>query len=209
MGLVLPLLGAFLLAVLVVYMFARPKGPGALKMLLRRAAGMTLLGTGAILTLTGRLATGIPMIGFGLMLWKPPILEPRPKIANGGVRAGRFQGRTLDSLSPQELTALYIEVSSNTRDRTILEAYLDRKLPGWRKDFQRDTAGGPRGTARPGTMTDQQAYQILGLAPGATEAEISTAYRRLMKRVHPDQGGSTFLAAQINEAKERLLGRHR
>jgi curved DNA-binding protein CbpA len=53
-------------------------------------------------------------------------------------------------------------------------------------------------------MTEAEAYRVLGLAPGASLEEVREAYRRLMKRVHPDLGGSSALAAMLNAAKEIL-----
>ena len=126
---------------------------------------------------------------------------------SGRVKGGSYEGRRLDDLDEDDLRRLYREVGIDSESLSLLEAYLDRRFPGWREDFEGDPAAGARGPSNAGPMTDEEAYQILGLAPGASEAEIRTAHRNLMKRVHPDQGGSTFLASKINEAKDRLLGK--
>jgi hypothetical protein len=91
-----------------------------------------------------------------------------------------------------------------------LAAYLDRGRPGRREYAQSDADAGFRTPPAVGSkMTEQEAYQILGVAPGASMTEISRAHRSLMKKLHPDQGGTTYLAARINEAKDVLLRSHR
>jgi DnaJ-domain-containing protein 1 len=92
--------------------------------------------------------------------------------------------------------------------RALLAAYLDRRDPAWREHAQSDTATRLGGTAG-GPMTHQEAYQILGLEPGAAAEEIVSAHRTLMKRLHPDLGGTNYLAARVNEAKDTLLRQHR
>jgi DnaJ-class molecular chaperone len=91
----------------------------------------------------------------------------------------------------------------------VLETYLDR-IHGadWRGTGGGDETGGGResGTAGAGgSMSRDQAYEVLGLHPGATETEIREAHRKLLMANHPDKGGSTFIAAQINQAKDVLL----
>jgi DnaJ-class molecular chaperone len=91
-----------------------------------------------------------------------------------------------------------------------MEAYLDWRL-GWRDQDQDSTkranGGRARGRARGTRMSTEEAYAVLGIGPGASDNDIRQAHRRLMMKMHPDQGGSTYLAARINEAKEVLLGR--
>lgn len=59
---------------------------------------------------------------------------------------------------------------------------------------------------RSGVMTRAEALDVLGLKPGAGDEEIIAAHRKLISRLHPDKGGSDYLAAQINMAKKVLLG---
>jgi DnaJ-domain-containing protein 1 len=101
---------------------------------------------------------------------------------------------------------LLSEVDADSRD--LLAVYLDRREPGWRENAQSDSSGGAR-PGGAGKMTEEEAYQILGLQPGASMEEIRRAHRSLIKKLHPDQGGTTYLAARINEAKDVLLRRRR
>jgi len=129
---------------------------------------------------------------------------------SGTVLAGAFAGRRLDDLDEAALQRLHQDCAASDLDGArLLEAYLDRRFPGRREHAQRDRDPGPGGSAKPGAMTEEEAYQILGLQPDAGLDAIRAAHRALMKKLHPDQGGSTYLAARVNAAKDFLVSRHR
>ncbi len=127
---------------------------------------------------------------------------------NGIVLAGSHQGSELNLMMREHVMELRREIIDDDESRALLDAYLDRRFAGWREDAEGDAGSGERGPARTGPMGEKEAYEVLGLAPGAGVAEIRKAHRRLMKGMHPDSGGSTFLAAKINEAKDVLLRSH-
>lgn len=131
---------------------------------------------------------------------------------DGIVCAGGFDGQRLSDLEPAKLKVLYKEISNHasvdTDSLSLLETYLDSVMAGWREDFHVDGDTRHGSAARSGAISEEEAYEILGLARGADIADIRAAHRRLMLKLHPDRGGSTVLAAKINEAKDILLRKH-
>jgi hypothetical protein len=125
---------------------------------------------------------------------------------SGQLVAGPYAGHSLDEFELSQLTAMI--AGFDAESVSLLESYLDRRFPAWRQNAQGNAAGGQGRAAASGKMTNEEAYQILGLQPGAGRDEIGRAHRGLMKKLHPDQGGSTYLAARVNEAKDTLLRTH-
>jgi len=133
---------------------------------------------------------------------------------DGTCLKGTFEGRPLSTLSDTEVIELFEELErSEVHGAALLEAYLDWRLPDWR-DGQERAGDGPSESAgsqrrrhvASSRMGPEEAYAVLGLSEGASPNDIGRAHRSLMKKLHPDQGGSNYLATRINEAKEVLLG---
>jgi hypothetical protein len=212
------------------YVQASPTG---MARVMQKAGGILALIAGILITLRGGLALGVPLGLFGLALlgWtrgvpffpgstggpnpvsrqRTAFLEVAIDHVTGAMRgrviAGKRAGADLDALDEAALNALMAELDPASRQ--LLMAYRDRRRSGRREYAQGGADARQRGAASSGKMAEEEAYQILGLQPGAGAEEIGHAYRTLMKKLHPDQGGTTYLAARINEAKEVLLRRHR
>ena len=205
--------------------------PKMLAQVLRPAGGIGALAVAAFLCFRGHLEIAIPLglFGLGLLGWVPfastglfqrtqktpgqvsRVRSPSsrwsstttPARCAARILAGPHEGAALDALDVTTLLGLLAEIDEESR--ALLAAYLDRREPGWREHAQGDAAAGHGAVASSGKMTEEEAYQILGVQPGASAEEIGRAHRTLMKKLHPDQGGSTYLAAQVNEAKDVLL----
>lgn len=229
------LFGLVMLAVLLwmaqKYLKADPRKIAAV---LKLSGGIAALVFAVLLGLRGRIDMAIPLgtIGLGLLGWIPfgpagfgartqksagqvsrvrsAFLEMELDHDTGAMRgvilAGAHEGKNLDALDLDTLVRLLAEIDEESR--ALLAAYLDRRDTGWREHAQADAAAG-RGNPSRGPMTHEEAYQILGLEPGAKAEEIVRAHRTLMKRLHPDLGGTNYLAARVNEAKDTLLRQHR
>lgn len=125
---------------------------------------------------------------------------------SGEVLKGRFAGRTLSELDLNSLLQLREEVMGRDQDSiALIESYLDRIYPNdWRKAGSSQEE--QKSSGAPADMTREEALEILGLSPNSLPGEIIAAHRRLIQKLHPDRGGSDYLAAKINRAREVLLG---
>ena len=200
----------------------------------KKAGGVGVLILASVLQARGQILIGVALDFLGLYLlgmvpslpagWgartqksggqvsrvRSAFLEMEMDLDSGAMRgiiiAGPREGTRLESLDVPALVAFLAEIDEESR--ALLAAYLDRRDPAWREHAQSDPATG-QGAAARGPMTHQEAYEVLGLQPGAKTEEIVSAHRTLMKRLHPDLGGTNYLAARINEAKDTLLRQHR
>lgn len=124
---------------------------------------------------------------------------------NGRVLEGQFAGGDLIDLGEMDTRLLIAEIEGDPDSVSLLESWLDANRQGWREYFAETTAAGDSADAASPGDPMAEAYAVLGLKPGATDEEIRAAHRELMKGVHPDHGGSSYLASKINAARDRLL----
>lgn len=199
------------------------------------AAGLLVM-VAIFLALTGRLGLAVAAISFALplvMRWRA--LSNRFKAARGptpnqksglrtatlevtldhdsgamtgAIMSGGFAGRRLEDLSMEDLVALRAECAVRDPESVpVVETFLDRAFGrAWRAG--EEGGEGEDAASRPasGPMSREEALEVLGLAEDATSPQVREAHRRLMKRFHPDQGGSDYLAAKLNQARDVLLG---
>ena len=126
----------------------------------------------------------------------------------GEVLLGEHAGKFLSELDENQLMALRSAMEDEDSLR-LLDAWLDRNFEDWRGAAGPDGSGQTRSEAgrdAGGKMTREEALRVLGLAEGADEKQVRASYKQLMQKLHPDLGGSDYLASVVNRAKDVLLG---
>jgi hypothetical protein len=127
---------------------------------------------------------------------------------DGEIVSGTDAGRRLSDMDEASLIALLGGYRrEDAQSAQLLEAYLDRAFTVWRQHAAAHEEQAKAASGEPAVMSKEDALRVLGLEAGASESEIKTAYHRLISSLHPDRGGSGYLAAQVNRARDVLLGR--
>lgn len=204
--------------------------PSQVPGLTRKLAGGALIALSGLLALRGMMAYAVPLFALGLGMlgqsaafpngfpWAQKSTGQKSRVATailameldhdtgkmtGQVLAGPFKGARLEEMDPNDLQSLYSYCArASDQSVSLLEAWLDRNNPAWR-DTWKGTDKARQSNS--GLMSHDEALAVLGLKSGATNDDIRNAHRRLMKDFHPDRGGSDYLAAKINQAKDILL----
>lgn len=194
-------LGAIALFLMVTgrFVFAIPLGVLAVSLLRPGIwGGLGLSGGG-----TGQKTAGTGQSGVETATLRM-VLDHRTGTLDGEILQGPWSGKWLSELDLS--TALELRdwaIAHDPASVALVESYLDRTHSGWRGHNQGSSAGQQAGYG----MTRARALDILGLSDGATDAEIKAAHRKMMQQAHPDHGGSAEWAAELNSAKDCLLGR--
>ena len=209
--------------------FARTS-PSQVPGLTKKLIGGALIGLSGLLALRGLVTYAVPLFAVGLGMigqsaafpngfpWNRKTAGQKSRVATailameldhdsgkmtGEVLSGPFKGARLEELDPNDLQSLYHYcAAASDQSISLLEAWLDRSKPEWRETWK----GAERAKqSRSSAMSHDEALAVLGLKAGATNEAIKNAHHRLMKDFHPDRGGSDYLAAKINQAKDVLL----
>lgn len=225
--------GAVLLGALAIYQYARRLGPGQLMRMLRWPVGGALALTAGFLLVARRFDIALFVGAAAFSILRSGRLGPfsfeGDAISGGGnvskvrsryfameldhdtgavhgrVLDGQFAGAELIDLGEMDTRLLIAEIEGDADSMSLLESWLDANRGGWREYFAETAETGPGPEAAPAGDPVAEAYAVLGLEPGATDEEIRAAHRELMKGVHPDHGGSSYLASKINAARDLLL----
>jgi hypothetical protein len=227
------LVGAGLLTMVLLYgrsfVNADPK---KVAVIVRNLGGALAVALGALLAARGGVMIGGPLVVIGLGALFPNLrllgfggarpsagvsevetafvrmrLDRDSGAIEGSVKTGSFAGRPLSALSESEVRSVLTEAEGADPDgAALLRAYIARRFAG------AGAGAGARGSrsaaaAPSGAMSQEEALAVLGLERGATEDEVRAAHKRLMVKLHPDQGGSSWLAVKLNAARERLIGK--
>lgn len=209
--------------------FARAS-PSQVPGLTRKLAGGAIIALSGLLALRGLTTYAVPLFAIGVGMigqsavfpngfpWAKKSTGQKSRVATailvmeldhdsgnmtGEVLSGPFKGARLEEMNPNDLQSLYNYCArASDQSVSLLEAWLDRNNPAWR-----DTRKGADKArqSNSGTMSRDEALAVLGLKSGASNEDIKNAHRRLMKDFHPDRGGSDYLAAKVNQAKDILV----
>jgi hypothetical protein len=190
--------------------------------------GVALISAGILIFLFRAIVVAVPLMILGLILlpWKNmgPTKGHAPQKStvrstylemtldhdtgkiDGRILTGKREGQLLSNLALNELLEYYVEIETDDETVKLLQTFLDNAHPNWRDQQEEHFAHRQAQSPLSSELSQDQAYQVLGLEPGCTDEDIRKAYHRLIKRVHPDSGGSAVLMAQVTDAKDLLLG---